>query len=480
MVEEGTNLNNSVMSRILGERWKQLSEEEKKTWKRTADKLKKEHAKMYPTYKYKPKKRNSSSNSTSSTGSLMPLSPSSSVSVSPQERISEQLDEAATVLDDHDGNSNSGFDERANTPDSLGSLEDLDFLGVDAMDDNDMQNIIEEVMTMENFNNENIPQNHVNNANPGKLLPKITQAMLAPKRQNANSPVKIQFNEIHSYQVTGNDPNGIPKLKVVLPTGMGKKLKKVKSIKANILKPKTTIYKKSVVPSEVTALAPASATEFYEPPPSKRIKQDTDTVATNPEKGEKLRNSCGDIQTKEEHENTKNTKEDFVTDCKEEIKVKSEESPGKSLFDTEEEPPSVDNPRLFTDLVQHEAAFIGDIERTFDVFEKIENKSKQKEADEKHLEFMKRLDTWGIPTTDPQYPFTGFYGENSNIEEEELGVPEDWKDEALFSELDIRCKTESVFFNCWLPKFALKVRRDPYRNLLRTINKKDPEFNIVW
>ena len=46
MVEEGTNLNNSVMSRILGERWKQLSEEEKKTWKVTAEKLKKEHAKV--------------------------------------------------------------------------------------------------------------------------------------------------------------------------------------------------------------------------------------------------------------------------------------------------------------------------------------------------------------------------------------------------------------------------------------------------
>ena len=47
MVEEGTNLNNSVMSRILGERWKQLNEEEKKTWKKTAEKLKKEHAKVF-------------------------------------------------------------------------------------------------------------------------------------------------------------------------------------------------------------------------------------------------------------------------------------------------------------------------------------------------------------------------------------------------------------------------------------------------
>ena len=47
MVEEGTSLNNSVMSRILGERWKLLSEGEKKTWKKTADKLKKEHTKVW-------------------------------------------------------------------------------------------------------------------------------------------------------------------------------------------------------------------------------------------------------------------------------------------------------------------------------------------------------------------------------------------------------------------------------------------------
>ena len=46
MVEEGTSLNNSAMSRVLGERWKQLPEQEKKIWKRMADKLKKEHAKV--------------------------------------------------------------------------------------------------------------------------------------------------------------------------------------------------------------------------------------------------------------------------------------------------------------------------------------------------------------------------------------------------------------------------------------------------
>ena len=89
--------------------------------------------------------------------------------------ITEELDDGTTVLDDNDGNSNSGFDERADTPDSLGSLEDLDFLGVDAMDDDDMQNIIEEVLTMENFDSENIPQNQANvppnqQNTPGKVI----------------------------------------------------------------------------------------------------------------------------------------------------------------------------------------------------------------------------------------------------------------------------------------------------------------------
>ena len=46
MVDEGTSLNNSALSRLLGERWKLLSDTEKKLWKKTADNLKKEHAKV--------------------------------------------------------------------------------------------------------------------------------------------------------------------------------------------------------------------------------------------------------------------------------------------------------------------------------------------------------------------------------------------------------------------------------------------------
>ena len=430
---------------------------------------------MYPTYKYKPKRRTSSCNSTSSTGSLMPLSPTRSSSVSPQEMITEEMDDATTVLDDFDSNSNGGFDERADTPDSLGSLEDLDFLGVDAIDDNDMQNIIEEVMTMENFDAENIPQNQANTPGkvPNALLPKITQAMLAPKRPNSNSPVKIQFNGIHSYQINGNDHNGIPKLKVVLPTGMGKKLKNAKNIKANILKPKTTVYKKAILasPNDLAAMAPASAAEFYDPPAPKRIRLD-DTETTNPRKEEKVADVGSHNITKEETVVTTDTIEEVV------CKTEEVEESKPNIFD--EFPPTVDNPRLFTDLLEHEANFIGDIERTFDTFEQLENKAKESEADEKHLGFMKRLDTWGVPDKIPYYPFNGFYGEDSRLDEDDLDIPLNWKDSELFSELDVRCRTESVFFNCWLPKFALKVRRDPYRNLLRTINKRDPEFNIVW
>ena len=46
LVEEGSDINNSAVCRSLGERWKQLDDKEKMSWKRTADKLKKEHAQV--------------------------------------------------------------------------------------------------------------------------------------------------------------------------------------------------------------------------------------------------------------------------------------------------------------------------------------------------------------------------------------------------------------------------------------------------
>ena len=78
---------------------------------------------MYPSYKYRPKKRNSGS----STVNLPPSPPSSSSSPSLQDT-------------DQD--------------DSLGSLEDLDLLDLADIEDNGMQDIIEEVMSEDV---ENIP-----------------------------------------------------------------------------------------------------------------------------------------------------------------------------------------------------------------------------------------------------------------------------------------------------------------------------------
>ena len=110
---------------------------------------------MYPSYKYRPKKRNSGS----STVNLPPSPPSSSPS-----------------LQDTDQDT-----------DSLGSLEDLDLLDLADIEDNGMQNIIEEVMTMEDGaeNSENVQPstNTGHRTQPRVLIPKLTQAVLAPKKK---------------------------------------------------------------------------------------------------------------------------------------------------------------------------------------------------------------------------------------------------------------------------------------------------------
>ena len=151
------------------------------------------------------------------------------------------------------------------------------------------------------------------------------------------------------------------------------------------------------------------------------------------------------------------------------------------MFSLEEEnPPSVDNPRLFKDLEAQESTFIGDMERTFAVFDEL---SGHDSLEDKHIEFMKKLDNWGSKGKEVRHHLDGFYSENNLIgtsHMEDLAIPEYWNDEELFEDLDSRLVTESIFLNTWLPKFALKVRRDPYRALLRSINKKDPEFNIIW
>ena len=148
-------------------------------------------------------------------------------------------------------------------------------------------------------------------------------------------------------------------------------------------------------------------------------------------------------------------------------------------LEEEEEPPTVDKPRQFSELKARESEYIGNMERMFEVFDELDRE--KNDTEQKHLEFMRKLDSWGPRGERFAQSLSGFYGDLSWIDPSgNLDLPSDWEDSQLFSELDSRLLTESVFLNTWLPKFALKIRRDPYRALIRSINKKDPEFNIVW
>ena len=161
-----------------------------------------------------------------------------------------------------------------------------------------------------------------------------------------------------------------------------------------------------------------------------------------------------------------------------EIKTEENEMDRKISLDSEV-PPSIDNPREFTELLARESQYIGNMDSLFEVIDNLDDI--KSEAEQKHLEFMKKLDDWGPRGETIKHPFSGFYGSLTDLDTSgDLDIPDDWEDQELFADLDARLVSESVFLNTWLPKFALKIRKDPYRALIRSINKKDPEFNIVW
>ena len=417
MVDEGTSLNNSAMSKMLGEKWKLLSEDEKKVWKKTAATLKKEHAKMYPSYKYKPKKRTISSGSNEPNCPNLPMSPpTSNSSTSPH---------------------GSPQDGEVND-DSLGSLEDLDLLDVGDIEDNGIQDIIEEVMheNESKENDENVQP--INVKNPRVLIPKLTTAVLAPKSQR--SPLKT----VQPLQAPVK-PKPRP--------GPGRPRKN----KINILKPVTkTVYRKTKNSADVDIKAfQEEFQDFNCLPPIKRVKLTEEEIMTILQQEEM---SVPGVRRTESAKKVEEIEKELLEVDK--------------MFSLEEEnPPSVDNPRKFTELLEAESKYIGDIERTFAVFD-----HRQDEVEDKQLEFMKRLDTWGV-TDDHEVVFNDYIDEDTRAS---LGIPGDWRDEELFQELDQRSLTETVFRNTWLPKFALKIRKDPYRAMLRSMNKRDPEFNIIW
>ena len=157
MVAEGNNSNNSVMSRILGERWKCLDENERTIWKHEAERLKREHAAKYPDYKYKPRRRNSSAAST-----LSRLSPPISLTSSGNSRSPPE-------------------EERPDTPESLGSPEPLSTFNPDA--ELDVKKDLGQTDQIVR-DNENIIMDQMQVSNPKVCLPKLPQSMLAAKRTN--------------------------------------------------------------------------------------------------------------------------------------------------------------------------------------------------------------------------------------------------------------------------------------------------------
>lgn len=121
------------------------------------------------------------------------------------------------------------------------------------------------------------------------------------------------------------------------------------------------------------------------------------------------------------------------------------------------------------------------MERTFEVFDRLESTTKGSRTEERVRRFMDSLDYWGISDDIPRPVFDGFYQLTDSADlEAAAGLPPGWRDEDIFHSLDAMAVSESVFLYKWLPKCSLKLRVDPYRTILRQMNLKDPHFNIVW
>jgi len=449
MVEAGTMQSNASMSRILGEQWRGLPEDERKVWKRMADKLKKEHAKMYPTYKYKPRKRNSSSCSENLVVKTKKVKANEShrqalSQINPKKKINliEDFGNVFTDLSNDGGSCERSEDNFPNSPESTGSLDDLDFVDDETINDanmtgiSNMQNLIDDVMKMENFNEPIAVSPKVQKvpyvASPKATVPKfhLQQAMLAPKLPPI---VKTEINmtapqEASHLQILGSSSNGVPTLKVVLP-----------SSSVNFAQLQKELNTKPALKQELKMQLQNAQMQTNSTAPTFKIPPQVNILPPF----------------------------------------------NRQEFLKEENAPDVDNPRLFTELLETEANYIGDIDRTFDIFEKIENTTKQSIENDKHLLFMKRLDIWGHSETSNESAFDGFSDVDNDRQlidslENELGLPQDWMDEEVFEDLDKKVVWENVFLNKWLPKCALKTTTGRYRKILRTINSRDPEFNIVW
>ena len=298
------------------------------------------------------------------------------------------------------------------------------------------------------------------------MIPRLPQAVLAPRRGEKSSA--LQTLAVSNTGSVRSDPGSVR-------SGPGSVRSDPGSVRPGPGRPRKkaqpglvkTVYKKTAggrIQSEAEA-------EVL--PPVKRMKLSQQEIMKL--LGEDERRMLG--QNKENVQQESQEKEEENSVQEQEIKAEPEQETKFSL--EEENPPSIDNPREFSELLAREAQYIGDMDSLYHVMDNLDDM--KNETEKKHLEFMKKLDTWGPREENFQHTFSGFSGYVRELETSgDLDIPEDWEDPDLFADLDSRLVSESVFLNTWLPKFALKIRKDPYRALIRSINKKDPEFNIVW
>lgn len=67
MTENAPDMHNAEISKQLGVFWKELADAERQPFMDEAEKLRLFHAKEYPDYKYRPRKKNASGNSENGT-----------------------------------------------------------------------------------------------------------------------------------------------------------------------------------------------------------------------------------------------------------------------------------------------------------------------------------------------------------------------------------------------------------------------------
>ena len=387
--------------------------------------------------------------------------------------------------------------------DSLRSLENFT-LDIGPIDDS-VQTIVQEVMTERDDamgNEENVPP-------PTNIIMKeheiVIQKLNQEKKPKKRRPL---------MNVTNNE-----KEKVVTAPKQKKKLDG-----SSPRKNKVIILKQITTSNQNKRILPKSEPEFK---PEASLRFDVAKLPVTPVKKVKLTEA--EIANLLEQASSLPVMQKSASEKRKVEEIERELLAVEKIYGLEEEKPvSVDNPRQFKDLERLEAGYIGDMERTFQVMDKfsgvepkpeikVEQKPnskpkskkrcnidyikmmeelssteshpelkvepKPKSKADRHQEFMRKLDKWGVVGNNSRHHLDGFDRDGRKqmrSDLKELGVPDDWEDEETFRYLDSRTEAESVFRYSWLPKFSLKICKDNYRTKLRILNKMDPEFNFVW